>query len=128
MAFKSRLAFALVLTRKVMLLAQLFKHFLSRLGASGLHVVVAFADTLHRFMKVRALPCEILCERSIERGGGILPAPMGIFLKLSFAFGSDGYHVHVLMVEIAGGGVNLPFSSASRLSSFDLTAVLPLFQ
>ena len=95
MPSKSRLALVEVLTRKAMLDAQFFQHFLCGLRASGLHVFVAFPNGLHGFIVILLLPREIIGQHVIQRGGGVLSVPLSVVVQLRLSFGSERDHFHI---------------------------------
>jgi len=107
MASKSRFALLVVLTRKAMLYAQLFKRLLRGLGAPCFHVFIALPDAFDGFPIIGPFPFEIRGQSLIQRVSYILSMPLGIVVQLRLAFRFDGYYIHdAFRVVVAAAPVN----------------------
>jgi len=89
-----------------MLLAQFLEHLLSRLGASGFQVAIAFPDAFNCFLKVAAFPCQIFSKRNVERCSGVLAASLRVLRELGHSLVCDRSHFHVLRPGIATADEN----------------------
>lgn len=79
-----------------MLPSQVGKEIGSRAGASCFYIFVAVAYALDRLGRVLLLPLEVGSQSFVERGGGILTTPLGVFLKLGPALWFEWKHIHSL--------------------------------